>query len=463
LLVIGFTLGGLIRSYLLLKYKWVGKDSFYHFIVAQRIRRDKSLPKTIDRFVVPEEYSYPPLLHLVLSFVPKKYHSVAQYLGPLSDMGCGATIFFFCLYVFSLKIAIIVTTLYLFTPMTIDDSFSLSPRSFANWFMLISLISLFYCLSYGSIAAFISSTIFAALVLLTHRLTTQSLIFTIFALAIAFHSFTPLWIITVAVLLALVFTKGYYFRVISGHIDFLKLFGKKLLNGTSRREMPSLFPNPVLLLFNMPIFVVLPLFFFHYNNALPEFFIIWGLSLTVLSFIYILGEGLRHMRNAIPAFSIVAVLSLVNSQNYILLFIFMGISLLFSIYKIYRMEKMPELGNITSPEMIEGFDYVKSHQQKKDVLLCLPLDITYSAAYFTNCIVLQSSGGFAKGLDFNQKLHKKIHEGGINEIIREYNPRWIFDMSKEHRIHIRSREVFSSGDIRILKVDEDQSEKMGKR
>ena len=438
-----------LRSYLLLKYKWVGKDSFYHFIVAQEIRKNKSLPKVINRFIVPEKYSYPPLLHLVLSFFPEKYHSVAQYLGPISDIGCGVTIFFFCSYVLSLKIAIMATALYLFTPMTIDDSFSFAPRSFANWFMVISLLSLFHYLLYGSVATFIGSIIFATLVLLTHRLTTQSLIFVILAFFIAFRLFAPLWIIALAVLLAVTFTKGYYLRVISGHIDFLKVFGKKVLNRASRKEMPSLFPNPVFLLFNMPIFIILPIFFFHYNNASLGFFIIWGSSLTVLSFIYILGEGIRHMRNAIPAFSIVTVLSLVNSQNYIILFIFMGLSLIFSIYKIHRIEKLSELGNITSPEMIKGFNYIKSHQRKNDVLLCLPLDITYTAAYFTDCIMLQSSGGFAKGLDFNQKLHKKIREGKINELIKKYNVRWVLAVGL-NKYSIKGKIVFRSGDTKVI-------------
>ncbi len=440
-----------LRSYLLLKYKWVGKDSFYHFIVAQEIRKNKSLPKVINRFIVPEEYNYPPLLHVLLSFFPKKYHSVAQYLGPISDMGCGATIFFFCSYVFSLKITIIVTALYLFTPMTIDDSFSFTPRSFANWLMVISVLSLFRYLLYGSVATFISSIIFATLVLLTHRLTTQSLIFVILALSIAFRSFAPLWIITLAFLLAATFTKGYYLRVISGHINFLKVFGRKLLNSASRKEMPGLFPNPLILLFNMPIFAILPIFFLHYNNASIGFFIIWGLSLTVLSFIYILGEGIRHMRNAIPAFSIVAVLSLVNSQNYIILFIFIGLSLIFSIYKIYRIEKMPELGNITSPEMIKGFNYIKSHQQKKDVLLCLPLDTTYNAAYSTDCVVLQSSGGFAKGLDFNQRLVKQVKEGKIDELIKKYGVNWVV-IAIKNEYNILGKEVFSAGNVKVIRI-----------
>ncbi len=37
-----FSLAFLTRIYLLLKYKWVGKDSFYNFLVAQEIRKKES-------------------------------------------------------------------------------------------------------------------------------------------------------------------------------------------------------------------------------------------------------------------------------------------------------------------------------------------------------------------------------------------------------------------------------------
>ena len=50
--------------------------------------------------------------------------------------------------------------------------------------------------------------------------------------------------------------------------------------------------------------------------------------------------------------------------------------------------------------MINGFDYIRSHKINGDVLLCLPLDLSYDAGYFTGCILLQSSGGFAKGNGF---------------------------------------------------------------
>ena len=48
--------------------------------------------------------------------------------------------------------------------------------------------------------------------------------------------------------------------------------------------------------------------------------------------------------------------------------------------------------------MLRAFDFIKTNKKKGDILFCLPLDYSYNAAYFTDCIMLQSSGGFAEGL-----------------------------------------------------------------
>ena len=59
-LIILLFAGFLIRMYLLLKYRWVGKDTFYHFIVAKTIKEKGFPPDLIDQFVKPEKYNYPP-------------------------------------------------------------------------------------------------------------------------------------------------------------------------------------------------------------------------------------------------------------------------------------------------------------------------------------------------------------------------------------------------------------------
>ncbi len=133
----------------------------------------------------------------------------------------------FLFLIFNSQIAIIATALYFFTPYTFDSSFSLSARSLANSFLIVSLLSLFLYLTYGFIFAFIISVMFSTLVLLTHRLTTQSLICVLLSISIGYYSIIPLFIIVCSFLLALLFSKGFYYRVLKGHIEIIRTMGRK--------------------------------------------------------------------------------------------------------------------------------------------------------------------------------------------------------------------------------------------
>ena len=85
------------------------------------------------------------------------------------------------------------------------------------------------------------------------------------------------------------------------------------------------------------------------------------------------------------------------------------------------------------------------------MLLCLPLNITYNAAYFTDCVVLQSSGGFAKGLDFNQRLVKQVKEGKIDELIKKYGVNWVV-IAIKNEYNILGKEVFSAGNVKVIRI-----------
>jgi hypothetical protein len=433
-----------------LKYKWVGKDSFYNLLIAQEIRKKRKLPDIINKFVVPERYDYPPLLHWFLSLFKDKYHQKLQYLSPIFDMISGTMIFCFCFFIFDSQIAIVATALYFFTPLTFDISFSLSARSIGNSFLILSLLSLFLYLTYGFILAFIISVMFSTLVLLTHRLTTQSLIFVLLSLSLGYNSLIPLFIIVCSFLLALLFSKAFYYRVLKGHVEIIRTMGRKVLDKNFRKEVSDLFLHPISLIFNMPIFIMLPVFFLYYNTSPLNFFVIWGFGLIILAIVWFFGQGLRHLVNAVPAFAIIGSIWLVEIQNIFLILFFILVSFSLLLFKIYRFEKKSNIGNITNKYMLNGFNYIRSHKKNGNILLCLPLDLTYNAAYFTGCTMLQSSGGFAIGMDFNQKLHKLIEKGNINELIQKYNADWVITIG-EKNYSIQGKKVFMNRDVKVFK------------
>jgi hypothetical protein len=451
IITVMFILSVIIRSYLLVRYKWVGSDSFYNFIVAKEIRKNKSLPNTIKIFKIPEEYDYPPFLHILLSFFDDKFYQKLQYLSPICDLIIGIIILYISFILFNIDIAIIATSIYFFTPMSFDISYSLTARTFGNLFLVIAISSLIIFFIHGIYIAIIISIIFSILVLITHRLTTQSLVFCLIIFSIGLHSVIPIFIIIVSIIFSMVVTKGFYLKVIKGHFDFVKVLGSRLFNPKSRSELHNILPSPVEIIFNMPIIILLPVLFLTICQNNIRYFDIWGISLVILSFIWIFGQGIRHLSNSIPAFAICIAVWTVQSEQIIISILIIFISLLFLLIKIYRMEKFRFLGNIITKDMLSAFEYIKTNKQDNDLLLCLPLNFSYSAAYFTDCIVLQSGGGFAKGLDINYSLYRLVEEGRINELIAQYNVNWVITLKKYSNMEL-GEIVFNQGDIKVIKI-----------
>jgi hypothetical protein len=438
-----------IRLYLLVKYRWVGVDTFYYFIVAQEIRKSGRLPQTINCFLFPEKYDYPPLLHLLLSLFDRGWHRRLQYLSPIVDIATGVILLAFSLVHFGPGIATLAVALYLFTPMTFDIAFSLSARSVANAFLVVAVLALITYNMDGGYLAIALSVAFSVLVLLSHRLTTQSWACVMVSFSVVQGSATPLLIIASSVIIAAILTRFHYLKVLRGHANFLRVFLGKLTDPSKRKELDPVI-DPVALLFNMPMIVMLPLLALHFNDPALKLLITWGLSLTILSALWVFGQGVRHMGNAIPAFSIVISALLIQDYGYLVLALII-VSFAFTVYKIYRLERHPEMANFTTPDMLGAYDFIKNHKAPGDVLLCLPFNFTYSAAYFTGCTMLHSSGGFARGLDINQHLVRTAKEGKVRELIDRYNVRWVL-ISGNDVAGTGGQEMYRKGATVVIKV-----------
>jgi len=460
--VMVFLISLFIRFYLLLRYKWIGKDTFYHFIVAKKIKENGFPPEYIDQFVKPEKYDYPPGFHLFVSLFEEKKYQKLQFLSPVVDILTSIAIFGFCNTTFNFEVAIISTSLYLVTPFMLDNAYSFNPRSFANLFFVIAIFSSINSVIFNSLVWFSAAIIFSVLVLLLHRLTTQCLFFILVLFVPGMNSFIPGMILILSILSAIILTKGFYLKVLRGHFAFIEEFGRKILEKKNIDEQPSLFPDPKQYLFNMPVLLTLPLLVYYplvFQGPLMFSLLIWALGLTVLSIIWVFGEGIRHMICSVPAFSILAALIVVAYQLYSIFFILVFVSGLFGLYKIFRMEKHPSISGIVSKDMLSAFEFIRTNKKKREILFCLPLDYTYNAAYFSDCIMLQSSGGFAEGLRFNQKLHKMINQGKIDEIIEKYSPNWVIILEKskwvpDQNLFLNKQKYsIEFGEIKIIKLD----------
>ena len=451
LLLLIFGLQILSRFILLKRNTWLGKDSFYHLLVARYIRKEKKLPEKIDAFILKEDYDYPPLLHIILSFFNEKHDQKLQFITPMFDIVTGLVIFGCFYYLFDYSVALIILIMYILTPITLDNSISLSPRGIANTFFVGTLLSLLLYLTSYNLIFLILAIILASLVYITHRLTTQALWFVLLSLTIFLQSIYPLLVLFLAIILAIIITKGFYIKSLKGHISFIKLMYNSVLDPKKRDEVKAKIPNPIRMFFNMPYLIFLPLIFISTltSNIEYKFIFIWGLSVTFLAIFWFLGEGYRHIYLAVVPYAVYISLW-GNSYKLEILGILIIISIIFIILKLYRIEKNDKLNMTINEDFIKCCEYISKNKNPKDIILCLPLDYTYQAAYFTKGIMLQGSGGEGKGLEFNLYLHSKVNNNQIQDLINEYNPQWVLDTSNNY---LKTNLVFSLGNIKVHKIE----------
>lgn len=429
ILIIGFVL----RVSLIVRYGWVGKDTFYHLLISRVIREKKELPKQVDRFVLPEEYDYPPLTHVLLSKISEKNHKKIQLFFPFTDILTVIVLFFFCSATIGISEALLAIAFYSVTPFAIDLSLSLGPRVIANFFLIITLLSTYSFLESNNVMLLITAVFSAALVMLTQRLAVQSMIAILVGVAIVFINAVPILIIICAILVAIVLSKGFYIKVIRGHYDFIRVLGNRLFDSQHSGEQASPFLQITPILFNLPIIgilFVLPFFSFTWSPPML-FSLVWVISLLVLSTIWVFGEGYRHMANSVAPMAIICSVWSMNIGIAMEITIVSGL-LGLSIFKLIRLAKRKDLGMIFNSELLEAFEYVKKMADKDDIVITIPTDLSYHAAYFTGCITAHSSGGFAKGLLYNYNINRMVKEGRIMEIVNKLNVNWVITIDNTH-------------------------------
>ena len=201
----------------------------------------------------------------------------------------------------------------------------------------------------------------------------------------------------------------------------------------------------------MPYLIFLPLFFIvpFMGNIEFKFIFIWGLSVTFIAIFWFLGEGYRHIYLAVVPYAVYISLWQ-NSYKLEIVIILIVISFIFLILKLYRIEKNDKLNMTINEDFIKCCKYIAKNKNSDDIILCLPLDYTYQAAYFTNGIMLQGSGGEGKGLEFNLYLHSKVNNNEVQDIIDKYNATWVLNKSN---YYLKSNIVFSLGNIKVHKID----------
>jgi len=400
----------LLRALLLFKNRWVGIDTLGYLAFALEYKKKKNIVEQIDK--TPGGDFIPPLYPAFLSLFPKKFFRQLQFLSTIVDLLALIFLYYFTLS-FGENVALLASLIYALSPVVVYSCFSLSPRSFSNTFLIFSMVSLFYYLN-GNPFFLLPFFISTAIILLSHRMTTQAIVIVIVLESVFFFNLVPIAILLLAVAFWRILLGKTYFRFLKNHIDRLIMYAKS--GGYRERRVKPDSPLRIISTFPLTLLILANAIYFGLLGGL--FLNVWFLSLLIASSIWTLGDGFRYMTNAVFPGSILAALVLSNTPNSLLI---LSIFLLISIFAIYRVIKLYQTSHrVISKDVVKCFDFVRKNAKPNDTLLFLPFEYQYAyvANFFTDLNII----GYSKK-DYDEKdvAKGKLHGKKINWIVTNSN------------------------------------------
>ena len=203
--------------------RYFGVDVWSRMLEADFIRKNGHkipMEKISDGYIIEGYLDYPPVLPWLLSFIPKKnLLSLQGFIAPLFDVMQNIFVFVIVLQLTgNVQIALLTQIVYATIPLSVLENSYLTPRSLGY----VSFTGALYPLLLYSLVQnpiyLIIGFLFTLLCFFSHRFATQSLLFVCVFFSIIDRNIFYLVVFFTAMLTAIVISKGYYLRILEGHI-----------------------------------------------------------------------------------------------------------------------------------------------------------------------------------------------------------------------------------------------------
>lgn len=410
----------MFESYPRLVNRKFGVDIWTHLLYLAEYRKQKGIPKKINNgFLVPGSYDYPPAFIFIMSKFPDWMVRKYEFLfSPIFD-SIHILIIFYVSYLFTQNIYVSLLTqlLYVVTPIVVLENSSATPRSLGyTLFSLTFLLLYYYQISHDPFVI-LSAIAFGSLIFLSHRFTTQGFLFYSLVFTMVFRSFDFLSVFVVSLLVSLVISKGFYLKVLGGHIGNLKFWYKVIefrfyhqIKGAGLKSKSNdfvfnlynqflKFPPFILAITNPWIIASLYFLVFDFPTSFQQqYLLLWVTLSYVLAIVTLwipklrfLGEGQRYLElSAFPAAFLSAqlLINFVNKGNSLIIALYTLIATLclVTIIVIQRKAIIKDTLRTITPDLEQMFSYLKK-LKRKPKLLCIPHQITTNVIYHTGCPV----------------------------------------------------------------------------
>lgn len=482
-----------LQSYPRFFNKLFGVDVWTRLLETDHVRKNHhTIPteKLSGQFIIDGYFDYPPLFPLILSYFDKKTILKLQgFVAPFFDALHVVLVYFVTVAVTGNPLfGYLAQVLYMATPMIAIENSYLTPRSFGYLNFSLAAVPLILSYHWHSTTLAVIGVFFATTLFLSHRFAVQSFLFlTIF---FTFYLDKPLFMqaFLIGFALALVITRGYYLRVLKGHLSNIYFWVCNLdfrfahqVRGVLKKETKtdlvgniykylSIF-SPIAIFGTNPwaasAFVVLGAKIFEWFpvpdimltfTAWVIFFYCFAVVVLKTKYLMPIGEGYRYMEMAtIPSvvLSVFVLNSLLQTPLAMFAKIGMGVLVLFNLVTIvfFQMKTViKDRNRSVTDDLSNVFSYI--NKQKLSLrIICIPHQNTTVTVYMTKASVFVNADN--PGLMRIQEVYP-ILKVPLKDLAKKYE--LTHALVKESFVKLaelklnRKNVVFESGDVKLVRL-----------
>lgn len=454
-----------------------GVDHWFWKAYIEKYKQDRIFPPVLPQYILDEHQWYPPLFPLLMTYLPEiTMSSYSRLVAIFIDML--RLIVLICLIYLltdgNLLAVFICGLIYATTPILVSYNIQLNPRGLAALFLdiLIALLLWYY---FANAPAWIWLTVIfvSALILLTHKMTTQLLWFLCLCSGIISQDWKVLALIPASIVTALIISRGFYFKVVRAHWDIITFWNrnwpwlgahpisessvygeknyesdgkqhKKGLTGIIKHISFLLAYNPsAWLIFFIKVLTgtykvtagALPtvsgvmlntnLSMFYWLFLLLAFMLLFALLTVFVPFMRCLGMGYLYLYNAaFPAALLWGVAFYVSVRDKILwlefiLCLTLSVTCIIVFYRHLKESKTKRVDE----KFDEALGYLK--QCSKGTVMCLPMQWYDVVAYKTGQPVLYGAHGF--GFELIEPVFPRLMIT-LQEAVNRYDIRYLLTL-----------------------------------
>ncbi len=483
----------ILQSYPRLFNKLFGVDVWTRLLETDHIRKNNHrIPreKLTGQFIIDGYFDYPPFFPTVLSFVPKdRLLKIQGFICPFID-SLQVVLVYFVAYTLTnnVYLSLLAQAIYMLTPMIALENSYLTPRSLGYLNFSLATIPLLMYINYGNIWFYVAGVFFTTLLFLTHRFAIQSFLF--IAIFFTFYLNTALFMQSffLGFALALLITRGYYIRVLKGHLFNIYFWIKNLdyrfahqVRGIVKKNTETDWVGRVYTFLSVfsPIavfglnpwslsgFALIIAAYFNWLTVPPIlymfavwilFFYFFGVVVLKIKYLMPIGEGQRYMEMATVPSSVLAaylVFELIKGPYKTLTLIVLGLLLVGNLLLILFIQikgVIKDRNRSITGDLVNIFEYINKMPDTPRIL-CIPHQNTTMTIYHTKAQVFVNADN--PGLMRVTEVYP-ILRVPIAELAEKYSLTHVLvkeSFATLSELKLRPEDVvFTSGDIKLVSL-----------